>query len=254
MSVDFLDALINEAEQLYRQSRPSFWLAAVADGVPVAPCQSYHEQCGSYVEGSVWLPMIEKGSRLIPANLDGGRKFKILASKLIGEKSAECDLFLDFCGRVGAKLVSNHPAYRQPEQGGAADGMWIVALFDFFESSQKQIDPRTDKCQIVKHPWLATLLALKEWREGLKTTEQPISALLDAANNADLKGVELKLVTLIATLNGNVSIKDAELHCDGADVVSAFKRAKPKLKKHGWNLSQRDNHFTAEAVPSKGRK
>lgn len=80
-----------------------------------------------------------------------------------------------------------------------------------------------------------------------------LGKLLSAAESAELKGMEARVVTLIAEQGGRVKIADADTLCSG-DALSAFKRAKPKLKKLGWELSQRDNQLCAKRLPPGVRK
>jgi hypothetical protein len=101
----------------------------------------------------------------------------------------------------------------------------------------------------------------KQTPTGEEKTQQPtgasksqsVAALLTAADTAGLIGKEAKVVKIIADHGGKVSIPNAEILCEG-DALSAFKRAKPKIKKVGWNLYQRDNHLCAVAISPKGRK
>jgi hypothetical protein len=89
--------------------------------------------------------------------------------------------------------------------------------------------------------------------ESVGSQTGPVAGLIEAAERADLAGKEAKVVKIIAERGGRVPIADAALHCRG-DALSAFKRAKPKLKRQGWNLFQRDNEFRAERRDLKGRK
>jgi hypothetical protein len=86
-----------------------------------------------------------------------------------------------------------------------------------------------------------------------KLPTSPFDELLAAVEEAGLIGKEAKVVRVIVRFGGRVSIPDAKLHCDG-DAVSAYKRAKKKLKKVGWILRQSDNHLLAERLPKQVRK
>jgi hypothetical protein len=76
--------------------------------------------------------------------------------------------------------------------------------------------------------------------------------LLDAAEKANLSMLESKVLKIIAEKGGKLSIVNANTLCEG-DALSAFKRAKPKMKKQGWELHQHNNHLCAKPH-KKGRE
>ncbi len=74
-----------------------------------------------------------------------------------------------------------------------------------------------------------------------------LPGLANAVEAAGLIGVERQVVDAVAR-TGQVPISTLALQLQ-CDVLSAVKRAKPKLKKVGWNLSRRDNHIEAKPLP-----
>lgn len=119
-----------------------------------------------------------------------------------------------------------------------------------------RIQPTLARLDLIKRSWPPALS--DEPPAGVDTSEGPTGSfdaagLLAASDRAELKGLEQKIVKVIADRGGKVSIRDANIFCNG-DAVSAFKRAKPKLRKRGWYLYQGDKHICAESLPAKGRK
>jgi hypothetical protein len=96
-------------------------------------------------------------------------------------------------------------------------------------------------------------LNMKQPSSPPPTDTNSLAALLVAVDKAELIGMEAKVVKIIAEKGGKVAVADAETRC-GGDAVSAFKRAKPKMKKQGWNLHQQNNQLCAKPLPPKGRK
>lgn len=76
--------------------------------------------------------------------------------------------------------------------------------------------------------------------------------LLNVIDEAGLSKMEAKVVRVIAERNGSVPIVDANTLCD-CDALSAFKRAKPKLRKCGWHLRQHHSELRAEPLKKRVR-
>ena len=88
--------------------------------------------------------------------------------------------------------------------------------------------------------------------EGGKANASFKQLLLAAIDESDLSKAEAKVIRIIAEKNGSVPIVDANTLCN-CDALSAFKRAKTKLRKCGWQLHQHHESLCAKPLKQRGR-
>lgn len=77
--------------------------------------------------------------------------------------------------------------------------------------------------------------------------------LLTVIDASGLNRTEAKVVRVIAEKRGSVPIVDANTLCD-CDALSAFKRAKPKLRKLGWVLRQHHSKLCIAPLKKSGQQ
>lgn len=81
-----------------------------------------------------------------------------------------------------------------------------------------------------------------------------LAGLLEVIRTSNLSPIETMIVESIYNNGGAKSIAELLLDCDNADVISAFKRAKKKLKKLGWNLHQKHNQIVVRKIQVRVQK
>lgn len=173
MSADFLDALKRKATLAYQDlHEASFCLFATTNEENFDKPDSDENPCKFWSLGD--------------CNPNGTRtKFWAL---FVTEHVGDFDVFQEFCSEAGAALRSNPPSQFPIKHGCDADTLWLFSLFNVFPSSREQIEPRAKGCQILSHPWAATIAAINDWQADRNGTLLPIGSPTFAQLRSNRKG------------------------------------------------------------------
>lgn len=162
--------------------------------------------------------------------------------------------------KKGAPSPAYNPDYQYllcycNDEFGSADTNALVKLRDRYVAKTGKTDEQTrattlnEMAVFFRPGGKAPPPTGKEEGKGSKPCAA-FSELLFAIENADLSKTQEKVLRLVAQCGGSVPIVNANTLCD-CDALSAFKRAKEEMKKHGWHLCEKNTAL--RAVPLKKR-